>query len=80
VFYLDGCPWARVRLFVGFFWKSMNTYFSVQHRISCVRLQGSYMLESTLLQKPLYCQVSEVIFLKYFFKCGQRQHIQNLYH
>jgi len=35
------------------FWKSMKMYFSVQHKISCVRLQYSYMLDGTLLQKQI---------------------------
>ena len=26
MFYLDGSPWARVRLFVGVFWKSLNMF------------------------------------------------------
>jgi hypothetical protein len=53
VFYLGGSPGVRIRLLVSFFWNSTNMYFIVQYRISCVSMQGSYMLEVILLQKQL---------------------------
>ena len=62
------------------FWKSTEKYFTLYHTIFCVSMQSRHMLKGNLLLKQLQCYAREVVLLKYFLKCGQRQDIEQFQH
>jgi len=51
VLLLAGMQWVRIPVACKVFWKHMCTYFTVQYRIPCISMQGSYILFGNLLQQ-----------------------------
>jgi hypothetical protein len=51
-FWLEWNGWD-FQVLVKFFWKTMNTYFTLRYRIPCFSMQGSYILVRNFMQKQL---------------------------